>query len=126
MKTDLEWDIYYEMEELKEEAEHIFDLCKSIIRNSYWPVKKIFSDDRAEKKAVEKALWMTSHIGHLPESNYKTLLRRNLDFVFSGDHDWFGADDMPHTKDDMAELLCKLEFDGLLGGLEDTICYQCR
>jgi len=126
LKTDLEWEIEYEMEDLKEEAEHIFNDCKNHIRAAYWPVKKIFQDDRADKRAVEKAHWMSSHIGHLEESNYKTILRRNLDFVFNGDHDWFAVDDMPTTKDGQAELLCALEFGELLSAVEDTICYNCR
>ncbi len=126
IKSDLEWEIEYEMEDLRDDADHIFDVCRSDIRNAYWPVRKIFADDRAEKLAEERALWIISYIGHLEESPHKIVLRKNLYFVFNGDHDWFGEDNMPKGKDEVAQLMCSLDFDNLLGALEDTICYNCR
>jgi len=125
-KTDLEWEIYYELEDLGEELDHIFDLCKSVIRNSFWPVRAIFRKDREEKLQQEMNAWIDSHIGRLPSSDCKLVLEQNLIHVFRKNHDWFGMDDMPHTRDGMAELLLKLGFKDLLRALEETICYQCR
>ncbi len=126
IKTDLEWEIYYALEDLEEEVDHLFDTCKSVIRNSFWPVRAIFRKDREEKLQQEMNTWLNSHIGQLPSSDYKLVLEQNLIHVFRKNHDWFGLDDMPYTRDGMAELLLQLEFQDLLEALTETICYQCR
>lgn len=46
LRSELDWEILEEMDDLKDEIDLIFYKCINEIQGAYWPVKEIFRQNR--------------------------------------------------------------------------------